>query len=153
MMLALNACTPAAPPPPVPDTAADVAAINAIREREIVFVAASNADSLSTLYSADIAMMPPGEPGIVGSEALKKWLTDFFAAATMTVKITSSHVDVSGDWAVDRYTGSVTVTPKGGKPMNESMKGIHILKRQPDGTWLIAQDLWNSDAPVPVAPK
>ena len=28
---------------------------------------------------------------------------------------------------------------------------IHLLKRQPDGTWKIAQDVWNSDAPA-VAP-
>jgi hypothetical protein len=31
--------------------------------------------------------------------------------------------------------------------VTERIKGIHVMKRQPDGTWKIAQDVWNSDAP------
>ncbi|MFI5311976.1 MAG: hypothetical protein ACHQQ3_12125 [Gemmatimonadales bacterium] len=54
-----------------------------------------------------------------------------------------------------RYAGELTLTPKakGGKPMTQVIKGIHIFKRQADGKWLISQDVWNSDAPAPPPPK
>ena len=65
-----------------------------------------------TVYTADVMMMPPGEPAVKGADATPR---------------------------------------KGGKPMTETIKGIHIYKRQSDGTWKIAQDVWNTDPPPPVA--
>jgi ketosteroid isomerase-like protein len=40
----------------------------------------------------------------------------------------------------------------GGKRTAETIKGIHVLKRQADGKWLIIEDVWNAD-PMPVAGK
>jgi len=75
-----------------------------------------------------------------------------FAQASLSGRYTSSDVTISGDLAVVRYTAELTMTPKaGGSPATERIKGIHVMKRQSDGTWKIAQDVWNSDAPA-VAP-
>jgi ketosteroid isomerase-like protein len=57
-------------------------------------------------------------------------------------------VQVVGDVGIVHYTGEMTATPKkGGKPATEIIKGLHIYKRQADGSWKIAQDVWNTDAP------
>ncbi|MGQ0733890.1 MAG: YybH family protein [Acidobacteriota bacterium] len=137
-------------PAPRPDTQADVSAINAVREREIALVGSGDVDKLLTVYTSDIVMMPPNEPAVVGQEAVRRWADAMFGQITMSGSYSSADVSVSGDWAFDRYTGVLRVTPKaGGATIEERIKGIHIMKRQPDGTWLIAQDIWNTDAPPP----
>jgi ketosteroid isomerase-like protein len=34
--------------------------------------------------------------------------------------------------------------------MPEALKGIHIYRRQADGSWKITHDAWNFDAPPPM---
>lgn len=44
--------------------------------------------------------------------------------------------------------GDLTLTPKdGGEPVQESIKGRHVYEKQEDGSWKIAQDIWNTDRP------
>ena len=33
----------------------------------------------------------------------------------------------------------------GAKPMTEGMKGIHVYRRQADGSWKITKVIWNGD--------
>jgi ketosteroid isomerase-like protein len=37
------------------------------------------------------------------------------------------------------------MTPAGADPVDMTNKGIHIYKRQADGSWKMVQDVWNSD--------
>ena len=140
-------------PAPRTDTQADVLAINEVREREMELVGTGDIGRLLAVYASDVVMMPPNEPAVLGQDGMRKWGEAMFAQVTMSGRYTSSQVSVSGDWAVDRYAGVLTTTPKaGGSSTEEKIKGVHIMKRQPDGTWLIAQDIWNSDAPPPPSP-
>jgi uncharacterized protein (TIGR02246 family) len=135
---------------PQADTQADVVAINEVREREVALASSGNIDNLLTVYASDVHFMAPNEPTAHGEEALRKSFEAMFGQVTLNVRYTSSEVTVAGDWAVDRYAGVITATPKaGGRPTEEKIKGVHVMKRQPDGTWRIAQDVWNSDAPAP----
>ncbi len=148
---ALAGCAPKAAPV---DTSADVAAIKAMQDRELAAVKSGNADTALAVYTSDVMMMPPGEPAIQGAAALRKWFVAFTKDFSATGKYTTNDVQVAGDIGVVHYVGELTMTPKaGGTPMTEAIKGIHIYKRQPDGTWKIAQDVWNSDAPPPPAAK
>ncbi|MCH7490100.1 MAG: hypothetical protein IID05_05335 [Gemmatimonadetes bacterium] len=47
-------------------------------------------------------------------------------------------------------TFTMTLTAVGGgDPMLDVGKGFHVYRRQRDGSWKIAQDIWNSDNPPP----
>jgi ketosteroid isomerase-like protein len=35
--------------------------------------------------------------------------------------------------------------------VTETIKGVYVLHRQADGSWKIAMDVWNADAPPPGA--
>ncbi len=62
----------------------------------------------------------------------------------------TDEIEVAGDLTYERYTGRWTVTPKDGSDaVEQAFKGIHILRRQTDGSWKIARDIWNSDEPLP----
>lgn len=149
---AVVACAPKeAAPPAAVDTSADVAAVKAAQDRELVAVSSGNTDTVLSVFASDAVFMPPGEPALVGSAAMRPWVDGMNKAVTMSGKYTTADVQVVGDVAIVHYTGALTVTPKakGAKPMTETIKGIHIFKRQADGSWKIAQDVWNTDAPTP----
>ena len=149
---ALQACASKAEPPAQAaqaNTENDVAAINAAQDRELAMAATGNADSMATVVTSDAELMPPNEPAVHGLDAVKKWAETMFSQASVSGRYTSSDVTVSGDLAVARFAGELTITQKaGGAPITERIKGIHVMKRQPDGSWKIAQDVWNSDAPA-----
>ncbi len=129
--------------------AADVEAINQVRELEVAALTSEAVEGLTAAYTDDVVFMPPNEPATMGLQALQAWFQGFVDQFAVDLEYTSSDVSVAGDWAIERYTGTVTFTPKAdGEPFTETIKGIHIYSRQPDGSWLIAQDIWNSDNPV-----
>jgi uncharacterized protein (TIGR02246 family) len=143
----------AAKPAPV-DTSADVTALKAMQDRELAGVASGNVDSALTVFTSDAIVMAPGEPALVGDAAIRKWFTDFFNSAVVTGKYSEADVTVQGDVGIVRYVGELTITPKtaDAKPMTQKLKGIHVYKRQTDGNWKIAQDVWNADTPPAPAP-
>jgi ketosteroid isomerase-like protein len=133
-------------PGPKPDTAADKQKVSQVGEREIRALSAGNVDSNLAVLTADVVMMPPNQEVLTGSDAVRSWLREGHGQFTFDFRYTDSQVDIAGDWAIERYRGTGTITPKkGGRPIKERVKGIHIYRRQPDGSWLIALVVWNSD--------
>lgn len=144
------ACAPATS---TVDTAADEQAIDAVREREMAAFNAGSTDSLAAVLSADVVAMPPNEPMLSGVDAMRTWAQNISNQFTVNGRYTSSEIDVAGDWAIERFTGELALTPKAGGPaVTEQLKGIHVYQRQTDGTWRITQDVWNYNAPPPAPP-
>lgn len=142
------ACAPT-PAAPV-DTSADVAAINALADQEMAAFSAGDMEAIRSIFAEDVISMPPNEPAVNGHAGLDAWLTAMMEQVTVSGRYTSSDVIVSGDLAVHRFTGELTMTPKaGGDAMTETVKGVHVLRKQADGTWKITQDVWNTDQPAP----
>ncbi len=131
-------------------TEEDVAAINQAREMETEGVGSGDANTAVAAYTDDVVFMPPNEPTINGTAALRTWFADAAGMFDLNVEYTSSNIVVSGDWAIEHYAGTATFAPKDGSDaMIEQLKGIHIYRRQVDGTWKISHDVWNTDAPPP----
>lgn len=130
-------------------TAADTAAVMALRDAEVASLAADN-PTFGHLAD-DVHIMPPGEPAIHGVAATREWLAGFRSQFRASVNYVNSSLVFSGDLAIETYTGSLTMTPvAGGDTITEVLKGIHVYRRGPDGTWRMVQDIWNSDQPAPV---
>ncbi len=129
---------------------ADVEAINQVRELEAVTLSSEAIEDLGAVYTDDVRFMPPNEPALMGREASQSWFAGFVEEFAVSLEYTGSDVTVAGDWAIERYVGTVMMTPKaGGETITETLKGIHIYRRQPDGSWRIAQDIWNSNEAPP----
>jgi ketosteroid isomerase-like protein len=84
---------------------------------------------------------------VEGRDAIREWmagmptLTDFTAPVVEVVGY--------GDLAYVRGTFEVTMSGPGlPGVMTERGKYLSILRKQADGTWKLAIDIWNSDLPI-----
>ncbi len=147
----LAACAPSGQAPTY-DVEADRAAIEAIRAAE---QAAAESEStqgfLDMMDAGGMAVMQPDGPVVMGEADIRDWLDGFMEAFSISFQsYQTDDVVVSGDLAVERYSGVWTLTPKaGGDPVTETVKGLHVYRRQADGSWRMTHDVWNSSDPPP----
>jgi uncharacterized protein (TIGR02246 family) len=113
----------------------------AIRELVMKWMVASEAGDLDTvlgLMTDDVVFMVPGRAPFgkdVFADAARK-MKDVRMQGTTDIK----EIEVLGDWAWVRNHITVTMTPPGGVPVRRSGYTLTILKKQPDGRWLLARD-------------
>jgi uncharacterized protein (TIGR02246 family) len=133
------------------DYEADAAAIEAMREAEEAALVAGDVDATMALFSSDAMLMLANEPPFVGADAIREWVEALTEGMTISFEsYETEDVRVSGDLAVEYYTGVWTMTPlDGSDPVTENNKGLHVYERQEDGSWLIIYDMANSNDPLP----
>ena len=141
------AATMAGGPSAARDSAVERQAIDQVRQRELASLSDTSV-ALSSVFSNDIVAMPPNENAVIGRDRLDAWFKQMQKDYAVAGRYPESQITIAGDWAIERYTGELTMTPrKGGKTIPDQFKGIHIYHRQPDGSWRITDDIWNSNAP------
>lgn len=129
-------------------------AITAQMARFQGFVAAGQVDSLVSMYTPTAVLMPPGMPAITGTAALREGFTGMFAGmppgATMTFTVSS--VMANGPLAIERGIHTTTI-PASGRTPAVTMTGKYLAHwHKVNGQWLMAEDIWNDDAPMPAQP-
>ena len=73
-----------------------------------------------------------------------------FLRGTFTFAFTSAHLELAGDIALERVTYTAVIwSGPGAAPIEDAGKGLHVYRRQPDGSWKLTQDIWNSDHRMP----
>jgi uncharacterized protein (TIGR02246 family) len=158
LVVALVACQAPAPEPemtaaPAPDPAADRAAIEQLAGQFQTAFNAGDAAAVAATYAEGAVLMPPDQATVEGTAAIQAYFQGFFDANTATIELASNEIEVSGDWAYDRGTYTMTTTPKaGGDAATIYGKYLVLLARQADGTWKVSRDIDNhSPAPMPTA--
>lgn len=143
----LAACAPTRAPA---STDADVTAIKALNEKWAAAQTAGNVEGILAPLAADFVLMPPNESAQTGIPAARAWVEKLLAQVTFTSGTAAlDEVIVSGDWAFARGTFSATSQPKsGGSPTTSATKYALLLRRQADGSWKIARDIWNAAPPL-----
>ena len=130
---------------PTPDARATVDAIFA---RYVASLSAGDADGWATLWMEDGVQMPPDAPPVVGRAQIREKLRGLLAQFRFDMRIQTEEVRTAGDFAFARGMYQATLTPKAGGPgMPIDGKFMTIFARQPDGTWLIYRDIFNSNVP------
>ncbi len=109
----------------------------------------SDADRCSALWAADGVLMPPHQPSVQGHQAIVQYFRDLFSRSKFRFTFTSSHIHLAGDTALERVTYTATIWPGDDAPPIEDVgKGLHVYRRQPNGSCKLTYDIWNSDQPV-----
>ncbi len=153
LLITAFACQPAQPP----DTsAAAKQAIDAANSQWPRLTSTGHADSIAEFYAADAVLMPPNMATMKGKDAVRAF---FATMKTMDPRptLTLRAVTVVGSGPVAVETGRWHWAFPAGAKLPPGMaavdSGKYIVRwAQQNGRWLMADDIWNSDTPLPTAP-
>lgn len=136
--------------PPQPDTReADAAAI---RKADIAWSEAQGArrlEGMMAYYTDDPIMLAPNMPMAIGKEAIRKVFAPNFDIPGFSAKWQPFKIEVarSGDIAYAIGTYEATMNDPNGNPVTDKGKYVEIWKKQADGSWKCAADMFSSDMP------
>ncbi len=118
----------------------------AIRQADLAWSAAQAADGLDgtmSVYLDDAIMLPPNSPMAIGKEAIRE-ASAAVASPGFSVTWQPMKIEVarSGDigYAIGTFEGVVDDAPVKGKY-------VEIWKKQADGSWKVAADMFSPDSP------
>jgi uncharacterized protein (TIGR02246 family) len=130
-------------------SATDQAAIASTTAELLDAVNASDVSRILAVWEEDGVLMPPHHPSVHGRVALEAYFRALFARGRCRFIFTSSILQLVGDVGFESVTYTATVWPAGGRsPIEDHGKGLHVYRRQADGSWKLAHDIWNSDHPA-----
>ena len=136
------------PPTITPDASGVRAAITGLREA----VNAGDTTAFFQLTADDFEVFPPGSEPLKGPAARELFRGLFAESFPSLAPFSAEEIEVAGNLAMQRYSFALTLRPKsGGAATTESGSGLHIWRRDAEGRWRLAKDIWTS--PPPSAPK
>jgi uncharacterized protein (TIGR02246 family) len=126
----------------------------AIRDLTKTFVAGANAKDgarIGALYAEDAVLMPPNQEMVRGRAAIQAYWQGLLDAGAKDVSLTTTHVASSGNVAYEAGTYQFTMAAPGAQPVTDRGKYLVGFRREADGKWRMAYDVFNSDLPCPPA--
>jgi len=130
-------------------SAEDEAAVRAADQAWAKAATAGDAAARTAFYAGDAVLMPPGSPALHGSDEIGKFFSGMTGAVSGPFELKTSAVEGRGDLAIStgEYTAKLTPKKAGAKAMpTEEGKYVGVMKKQPDGSWKLIYDIWNSNA-------
>jgi ketosteroid isomerase-like protein len=111
-------------------------------------ILAEDLNLLITFYTEDATLTPPMSPAIKGKSAVRaSWAEGMKQATVIKAVSVFDEILVFGNWAYGRgrYEGR-SIPDDGGPEYEEKLNFSGMWHRDPDGSWKIARDMWNSGA-------
>lgn len=129
-------------------TEADRAAIESLHTEFAAAVVAGDFAKVAAMYTDDASLMAPNAPVVTGRMAIQQVLTTFPPMGEM--KLITHEVHGSSDVAAVRGTFAILMAPPGSPAISDTGSYAELWRKQADGKWLMAWDIWNSHKPAPV---
>jgi ketosteroid isomerase-like protein len=129
-------------------SAKDVSAIRGVDAAYVHAVLSRDWDGLVGLLTTDAVVMPPNGQTVVGrGPNLTRLQNIRFSSVDYAHDITR----ISGNGSVAYLQGTFTlkmVLPEAPQPFVDEGKHLWVLRKQPNGRWLIERIIWNSSLPA-----
>jgi len=119
---------------------------NEIRAAIAEWVAIYNRNDWSALaneFTEDAVMMPPNAPAVTGRAAIAAWEAE--NEAGFRIALRPDDISIVGDRAIIHGQSCVFIPLEDGAIGVDIGKFLEVRRRQSDGRWLVAQDVFNSD--------
>jgi len=110
-------------------------------------------EKTASYWTDDAIVVPPSQPIVEGKAAIRAFVAGSFNTPGFHIHWVSEKPVFSPDGNL-AYLRSVTMTTfpgADGKPTTVSSRGVTVWRRDMDGQWRCAVDIWN-DAPRAPAP-
>ncbi len=154
LVLVCVACSRETQQKPATTSTTSATDADAIRQVFSAFVAAKLARDVErelSFVTDDAVYTPPGMPDVAGKTALRAWWTSREAADSLEAfELDPGEIIVAGDLAYSRGTSTSRFrNRRTGQISNQVVRHLDILRRQPDGHWLISRHIRNSSGSSP----
>ncbi len=106
-----------------------------------------------SLWDAEGVQLPPDAPALHGTAEIRSVIGPWMAKnrarmSSIRAVITSEETQASGNWAFSSGSYTFWMQPRsGGPPEITDGKFLTVFRRQPDGSWKIRRDCFNSNVP------
>src|SRR5262249_25779039 len=125
-------------------------AIERIRHAHVAALNRGDAEAWADLFAEDGVQMPPHAHANVGRQTIRAWGQELLQPFHARFALDVSEIRVSGEAAFERGRYTMSLAPKAdGAAIDDVGKYITVYQRQPDQSWKVARDIWNSDNPLP----
>jgi ketosteroid isomerase-like protein len=120
-------------------------------ERDAEWAAAAtegrDVERILAFWTEDAIVYPPGLPPVIGKAALRAYLHASLAIPGFSISWISSEAHVSPDGRLGYLVGENAVTLPGatGQLTTTRGRGVTIWRREADGEWRCAVDIWNAE--------
>ena len=107
-----------------------------------------DAAAAADFYTEDAKVLPANMEMVSGKQAIREFWRTAMEMGVKRMNLETVEVGYDGNLAYERGVSIVNIEPKGEQARTEKGKYLIVLKRQPDGSWKVAVDIWNSDSPA-----
>ena len=129
-------------------TEPDVKAIQEYFQRYAAAAKAGDLDAYRKFWTDDVIWLPPDAPTVEGVEACMADARPRFEEFTQEEELIVKEIKFGAEFTFVRVDYTYKATPKGdGEPVEEDGKGVFLMKRKPDGSWVSTHCVWNSNVP------
>ena len=134
-----------APAPEVDPVAENNAALSELAAKYLQAMNRGDADGLAVLYTEDAIRMQTNSKAKVGRDAIRLFAAADYADTNWDMQLRVDESEYSGDLAFVRGTYALSVSPKDAPSQiyQEVGKWMDVMRRQEDGSWLIAREISN----------
>ena len=128
----------------------DLRAIEALNQRDVDAVLASDLDAVMSQWSEDFTVLPPVGPIVRGrsanAEIVLRGREQIHAFETVEHVVDFEEIRIVGDYAFEWGTYRGTSRPReGGDSVSYGGKLMRILQRQADGSWKMYRTITTND--------
>jgi ketosteroid isomerase-like protein len=108
---------------------------------------AQDVDRILSFWTDDAQVFAPGLPVFSGKAALRSYVEGALAIPGFHITWTTSEARLSPDGQLAYLLGTNAVTIAGpeGQPVTTSGRAVTVWRREPDGNWRCAVDIWNDE--------
>jgi uncharacterized protein (TIGR02246 family) len=130
-------------------------AIRATDAQWLATVKTRDAEKAASFWSDDASIFPPNAAPVIGKQAIRSYVAGAFASPAFSIDWKTDKVVVaaSGEMAYSTGTDVFTFKTPDNQLHSEHTNGVVVWKKQADGSWKAAIDIWNADAPPAEAAK
>jgi ketosteroid isomerase-like protein len=104
-------------------------------------------DRILSYWTDDAVVVPPALSTIVGKTALRRYVESSLKMPGFQITWSSADIVLSpdGNLAYMFSKNAVTVNGQDGTPMTMNGRAVTIWRREADGEWRCAVDIWNAE--------
>jgi len=143
----VSACTQQPVPAQQDMRATEEAAIRAASAEWAKVAAGKDLEKTLSYYADEASMFPPNAPIATGADARRKTWTALFSPTELVFSNAATKVEAarSGDLAYETGTFEESFKDAGGQPVRVTGKYVVVWKKQANGQWKAAVDIFNTD--------